>query len=258
MALNRQSMGIVMGTMAVLTNTDISGPAARMIVAPTFAPTFATTQRTAMMTEGLPVRRWDLLVKLTHWAIVLAVLANALLFDAGSAAHIWVGYALAAVLCLRLLWGLVGPAEARFTAFPFSPGRALVHLKEIAAGKKTAHRSHNPLGALMVYAIWGTLLVIIATGIAMAGPPSTIRLVAPTQAASMAKVAAAEEESEGEGNEASEGGDSGERDEGFAGEVHEAAVNLLYGLILLHIAGVAFESRRQRRNLALAMLPGQR
>lgn len=35
----------------------------------------------------------------------------------------------------------------------------------------TPYRSHNPLGALMVYAISGCLLTIIATGIAMAGPP---------------------------------------------------------------------------------------
>jgi cytochrome b len=40
--------------------------------------------------------------------------------------------------------------------------------------------------------------------------------------------------------------------------LHEGAANLLYGLILLHIAGVVFESRRQRRGLALAMVPGER
>ena len=123
------------------------------------------------MTDAPAGRRWDPLVKLTHWSIALAVLANAVLTEEGSASHVWVGYALAAILALRLLWGLVGPAEARFSAFPPSPRRAIAHMGDVLAGRRRTHPSHNPLGALMVYAIWGTLLVIIATGVAMAGLP---------------------------------------------------------------------------------------
>jgi cytochrome b len=180
------------------------------------------------------------------------VLANALFLEAGSAGHVWVGYALAAILGLRLLWGLIGPAEARFSAFPPSPGRALAHIRQISAGITTGHRSHNPLGALMVYAIWSALSVIIATGIAMAGLPTAVAF----QPATHAVVRLAAETSD-EAGEATESGEGGENDESLAGEVHEGAVNVLYLLILLHIAGVVFESRRQRRNLVLAMLPGQ-
>jgi cytochrome b len=79
------------------------------------------------------------------------------------------------MLALRLLWGLVGPREARFSAFPPSLRRALAHIREIRAGKVHDQPSHNPLGALMVYAIWGTLGIIIASGIAMAGlPPKAV------------------------------------------------------------------------------------
>ncbi|WP_249702211.1 hypothetical protein [Altererythrobacter sp. KTW20L] len=74
------------------------------------------------------------MVKLTHWSIVAAVLANAVLTEEGSSAHVWVGYALAAILGLRLLWGVIGPAEARFTAFLPSVSRARAHLREIRAG----------------------------------------------------------------------------------------------------------------------------
>lgn len=66
-------------------------------------------------------RSWDPVVKVTHWSIVTTILANALVTEEGSGAHIWVGYTLAAILALRLLWGLIGPAEARFSAFPPEP-----------------------------------------------------------------------------------------------------------------------------------------
>ena len=74
------------------------------------------------MIDAAPARRrWDPLVKLTHWGIVVCVLANALVTREGSISHIWFGYEIAGLLGLRLLWGLVGPVEARFSSFPPSP-----------------------------------------------------------------------------------------------------------------------------------------
>jgi cytochrome b len=200
-----------------------------------------------------PRRRWDPVVKVTHWSIVTAIIANALFTEEGSGAHIWVGYALAAILALRLLWGLIGPAEARFSAFLPSPRRALAHLRDIRVGKKEVHRSHNPLGALMVYAIWSMLGVIIASGIAMAEPPSTAFLDRAERSGDVGRQLVVEQ------------GDHDDDDvpEGAGGEdsvweeVHETAVNLLYILIALHVAGVAFETRRSGREILLAMLPGR-
>ena len=216
-----------------------------------------------METPEVKTRRWDPIVKITHWGIVAAVICNALLVGDGSIAHIYAGYLLAALLALRLVWGLIGPASARFGSFPPSPRRAISHIGDIFAGRKEEHRSHNPLGALMVYAIWACLAVIIATGIAMSGPPAAVDF--PT---SVSKLVAREggdeggetEDERGEreyGDEGSEGGESGESEseEAFE-ELHEGAVNLLYLLIFLHIAGVIFESTRSGRRTLTAMLPG--
>ncbi len=93
--------------------------------------------------------------------------------------------------------------------------------------------------------------MIIGTGIAMAGiPGSGGRLDdrAPS-AATPATAFETKEEGEGEGEE---------REEGPLVEVHEVAANLLYLLILLHIAGVVFETRRSGRQVVLAMLPFRR
>ena len=38
--------------------------------------------------------------------------------------------------------------------------------------------------------------------------------------------------------------------------MHEIAVNLLYVLIALHLAGVMFETRRSGREIVGAMIPG--
>jgi len=189
-------------------------------------------------------RRWDPIVRITHWSIALAVLANALVTEEGSGPHIWVGYGLAAILGLRLLWGLVGPTEARFAAFWPSPRKALAHLRDIRASTVVPHASHNPLGALMVYAIWGCLLTIIATGITMAGPPPWDGAKREEEHRSIAVSGESHDE---EGEE--------EDEEVLLGEIHETAANLLYLLILLHLAGVIFETRRSGKQVLVAMAP---
>ncbi|WDA41576.1 cytochrome b/b6 domain-containing protein [Erythrobacter sp. BLCC-B19] len=196
-------------------------------------------------------RRWDPIVRITHWSIALAVLANAVVTEEGSGPHIWVGYGLAAILGLRLLWGLVGPAEARFSAFWPSPRKALAHLRDIRTGKVVHHTSHNPLGAMMVYAIWGCLLTIIGTGIAMAGPPPWNGASEAAEYRTTADASKSQEEADEEEGEEDEGGE----EEGPLGEIHETAANLLYVLILLHIGGVIFETRRSGKQVLVAMAP---
>lgn len=222
----------------------------------------------------MEAKRWDPIVKLTHWGVVAAVIGNALFTEEGSGWHIWVGYGLAALLALRLLWGLVGPREARFAAFPPSLARAKDHLGEIRRGEVTAHSSHNPLGALMAYAVWATLLAVAGTGIAMSGPPPAN----PSEVRGEhgeGKTGESDEAEENEHEQAQAPGigrnlslipaaraDSGEEegesdeDEGPMGELHELAVNLLYVLIALHLMGVVFESRRSGQQIVRAMLPG--
>jgi len=213
------------------------------------------------------VRGWDPLVKLTHWGIALAVLVNGVFTEEGSDWHVWVGTGMAALLLVRLLWGFIGPREARFSAFPPSPARAVAHVGDIAAGRKRPHASHNGLGALMAYALWATLAVVAVTGFAMSGVPGTAsaRVEAPMVPAVSTPLAPAAGEAEEEGEEAEEAeeGEPGEgagRGEGpeWIEEVHEVAANLLFVLAALHIGGVLFETRRSGPRVIRRMTGGVR
>ena len=113
------------------------------------------------------VQVWDPLIRLIHWGVVLMVLINAALVAKDSTIHLWAGYTMLVLVGVRLLWGIIGTRPARFSAFPPNPFRALNYLRNMRRGDKTVHLSHNPLGALMVYNIWTTLLVIGTTGYMM-------------------------------------------------------------------------------------------
>jgi cytochrome b len=197
-----------------------------------------------------PPDPWDLLVRITHWGIALGVLANGLLNEDGGIAHLLIGWGLLALLVVRLVWGLAGPPEARFTAFPPDPRAALSHLVALVRGKAREHPSHNPAGALMAYALWACLSVVVLTGVGMTGLDGPV-----TALRNKAAVA------QGDWSVLVEDAGGHDRDEGLNDtleEVHEVAATLLLLLAALHVAGVLVESRALRRNLLRPMLTGRK
>lgn len=210
---------------------------------------------TARKPEGDPVSPslWDPLVRLSHWGIALAVLVNGLLSAPGGALHVWIGWTAICVLGIRALWGLIGPREARFSAFPPDLRAGIGHLVSLLRRERPkAYPSHNPAGALMVYALWACLTLVSVTGLVMTSGRTPMQV-----AAENAAVAA------GDWSALVSAGATGESDsqkavKRAAEAVHETAANLMLLLALLHVAGVVVEGRALRRNLVRPMLFGDR
>jgi cytochrome b len=163
---------------------------------------------------------WDPLVRMIHWGLALSILLNSTIIEDESALHEWVGYIAAGLVAIRLVWGLVGPRHARFSAFPPNPVTAMRYFASSLKGGKTVHMSHNPLGALMVYNIWITVLALGVTGYMMG----------------MIKFYGFE----------------------WVEEIHEIAFNWLLVSIVLHIAGVMFDTWRSGVPLIRAMIDGRK
>ena len=195
--------------------------------------------------KGQALPSWDPLLRLAHWGIAGVVIANYAFTKEGGSVHIALGWAGMALLLLRLIWGFVGPREARFASFPPNPMAALRHLGGLLRGKAPPYPSHNPAGALMAYALWACLAVLMLTGLGMSGlsPFAQADLEAAVAEGDWSVLVEDDGEAEGE----SPYGDVLE-------EVHEVAANLILILALLHVAGVAVESRAMRRNLLAPML----
>lgn len=113
-------------------------------------------------------RVWDLPVRITHWAIVLAFVGAYASHRAGVeyfAVHRWCGYTLIVLVAFRLLWGFVGTRHARFGSFIRGPRATWVYLRGLVSGQQVATPGHNPLGALMTVFLLVTLGVQALTGL---------------------------------------------------------------------------------------------
>jgi cytochrome b len=168
--------------------------------------------------QRIPV--WDIFVRVTHWSVAFLVLAELTLLDEDWAIHRWAGYAVLALVALRLIWGLIGPRYARFSSFPPSLRAVRTHLAELLRGRYEPPLSHNPLGALMAYNLWGSLVAVCVTGILM-----TTRMFWGID---------------------------------WVEELHEVIANWVLISVGLHVAGVAFETWHSKVNLVRAMIDGHK
>lgn len=176
---------------------------------------------------------WDLFVRLFHWSLLAAITVAGLTgFVLGATwldIHIWAGAAAAALIVARLVWGLTGPAFARFSGFLTTPGKTLEHLTLLRAGAAPRHLGHNPLGGWMIVALMALILLLAISGTFWLGGVFKAGPLAFYVDYALGRT---------------------------TGNLHEVFANLLLGLIAAHVAGALFESWRTAENLPRAMVTG--
>lgn len=179
------------------------------------------------------VKVWDLPTRIFHWGLVagvgLAYASGEVLPKSWIGAHAFFGYAVAGLIAFRLFWGVFGPEPSRFRSFLYSPRATLDYARRMLAPRAAFHLGHNPLGALMVFALLATLALLIASGIVALGGTERMGPLAGQVSFKLAKAA-----------------------EHF----HEGVVGALGILVGLHVVGVLLSSLVERQNLIRAMIDG--
>ncbi|WP_319823749.1 cytochrome b/b6 domain-containing protein [Thalassovita sp.] len=163
---------------------------------------------------------WDPFVRVFHWTLALGIALNGLIVDDDSKLHIQIGYAVLGLVLLRIAWGFVGTPHARFVDFPPDLDASMGQLQDMALGRIRHHAGHSPLGALMIYNLLVTVLLLGLTGYMM----TTSRFW---------------------------GVD-------WVEETHELLAGWLGVSVLVHVAAVILESRRTGVNLPRAMVTGRK
>lgn len=163
---------------------------------------------------------WDPFVRVFHWSIALGFLLNMTLLEEGETFHEWVGYAMLALVGLRIIWGFIGPIRARFSNFFPTPKRVQHHLQAIKTGQHDASEGHNPLGGAMVITLMLMLLVVGFSGWMQTWDAYW--------------------------------------GEEWLEELHEIAANITLGLVAIHVAAVIIMGRFTGIPLIRPMLTGKR
>ena len=170
------------------------------------------------------VKVWDPLIRVCHWALAITFFVAYFTEDDFLTIHVWTGYAVGAIVVLRIAWGFVGPKHARFSDFFFGPWQVLKYLKEIQQADELTqakrYLGHSPTGSVMIFVLLATLLALVWTGLEVyaieenAGPLAGV-------SASIVSVEHADDD-----------GEKGD-DDGFYEELHEFLANITLVLVAI-------------------------
>ncbi|MDB5840303.1 MAG: cytochrome [Herminiimonas sp.] len=184
------------------------------------------------------IRVWDLPIRLFHWAVVLLIVISVVTANIGGNAMEWhflSGFTILTLVLFRILWGLVGSRYARFSTLFHTPSSILAYLRDVDSAKNArgeGYHGHNPLGSLSVLALLGVILLQAMSGlfanddIASEGP--------------LVKFISKE----------------------FSDQItwyHKViGAKLIYFLVGLHVAAIAYYTFRKKENLVKPMLTGDK
>lgn len=166
------------------------------------------------------VKVWDGFVRVFHWSLAASVAAAWWAGDDYETLHLVAGYSAAALVALRVIWGVVGTGYARFAQFVRAPATVLSYLNDILTGREVRYLGHNPAGGAMIVA-----LLVTISGICFTGWLLTTDMFWGTVTMEI---------------------------------IHETLTNIALALIALHVSGVALASVRHRENLVAAMMTGRK
>jgi cytochrome b len=107
---------------------------------------------------------WDKLVRLHHWSVASLILINGWLLDGGGKLHRWAGYTLVALICTRIVWGLLSHGYARFSTFLPTPSRIKTYRLHYQNNNLPMPTGHNPLGGMMILLMFTLILSLGITG----------------------------------------------------------------------------------------------
>jgi len=182
----------------------------------------------------VPQKVWDLPTRIGHWLLPILVGVSWATAEWGLMDwHRRSGYAILTVVLFRVYWGFLGGSTARFSDFVRGPAAVLAYARGLRAhAGHTPAIGHNPMGGWSVLALLALLLVQTGTGLFAvdtdgleSGPLSYLISFRSGRTLS---------------------------------EIHEISFNLLLGLVVLHVAAVAYYTLIRREALIPAMLSGRK
>ncbi len=178
-------------------------------------------------TDHSRVAVWDLPLRLFHWslavAVIVSIVAVEILDDIDL--HLRSGQIVLGLLIFRIVWGVVGSSTAQFHRFIKGPSAVIATLK----GQEPTDHGHNPLGALSVVAMLVCLIVQVLTGLASDDEIFTTGPLVQYLSASQVS---------------------------WANQIHDWNSKILFFLIGLHLAAIAYYGLAKKRNLIWPMVVG--
>lgn len=177
---------------------------------------------------------WDLPTRAFHWLLAVSIIAQwitAELLDGYMQWHFYLGYFILGLIGFRFVWGFVGTYHAKFSTQLSSPAQIFNYMKSIKRGSTTHYAGHNPIGAWFLPVLLAALALQAISGLFVtddifASGPYYSSASEPLQS--------------------------------LMNWLHHNVINLIWGLIVLHLLAIALHQFVAKEQLIQSMVHGKK
>lgn len=178
------------------------------------------------------VKVWDVYIRIFHWLLLICILVSFISFRLDEMdIHFISGHCVLALIIFRVIWGVVGSRTALFHSFIKGPGTILNYLQNPSSEKFKGIIGHSPIAALSVIAMLVVISVQVGTGLIS---DDEILLQGP-----LAQYVSGEMSYQ-------------------ATTYHGINAKLIIGLIVLHLAAIAFYRFIKKDDIVKPMVTGRK
>jgi cytochrome b len=163
---------------------------------------------------------WDLPLRVTHWALALAITVAYFAANVLDSVHTLAGYLALGLVVFRIVWGFTGTRYSRFATSVRSPMAVLRYARQLRRGHPGRYLGLNPAGAAMLIA----MLALAAVSTISGWMQLTVRFFGVW----------------------------------WVEAIHTWSSHLIAVLVVAHVVAVAAVSVLQRENLARSMVTGRK
>ena len=210
------------------------------------------------------IKVWDIFVRIFHWSLLAAIIAQLITAESAKSVHVTVGYFIVALLILRIIWGFIGSKHARFKDFIYPPADVLGYLNGLLRRQPKHYLGHNPAGGAMVCLLLLVLVLTTFSGLLTYGAEGKGPFASRPAGFTSIAVASDDDHGDTEDHEAAEyaphnhSGENHSEGAHFWKEIHETLVGILLFLAGVHVCGVLASSYVHKENLIKAMVTGKK
>ncbi|HPG33601.1 MAG: cytochrome b/b6 domain-containing protein [Lentimicrobium sp.] len=106
---------------------------------------------------------WGIPTRIFHWLLMMALVGAYIAEEGNLTLHIALGYTAGLLVLFRIIWGLIGPRYSRFRDFPVGWKAQADFIKKFGKNSQTS-AGHNPPASLVMLGILLAVLWVALSG----------------------------------------------------------------------------------------------
>ena len=165
---------------------------------------------------------WAIPTRLFHWLLFISLVGAYIAQEENLTLHVALGYSAGILIAFRFLWGIIGPRYSRFRDFPIGMKSIIIFFKSIGKSNEN-FTGHNPPASLVMLGIMIMVIFVAVTGSATLAQEGGLGLLKSFNLPSNIEFK----------------------------DIHEACVQILILLVVIHLLGITLDLFLHKSNSAL-------